>query len=199
MDDLYRRRHGLDKHSSIADVEQVCGPEICRDYSVFATVRHPLHRLCSLYNFLGHQVQRYAHQQGISVSELAEQTLLEETYKAVPELAWLASQAFVASANFSSFIRDERLLKDRAFHSQVSRLRSTADGGIPARVLRLEKRVDWLPRLKKALGLPLFTLPLVNQSEARLIAPVQVSPEDRAYIEQTFREDYLAFDYPPVL
>ena len=196
MNDCQRDRFGLYKHSSIADIERVCGPEICKSYFVFATVRHPLDRMCSLYNFVGTRVHRYAAAHGIAPRELGEHVFSHDAYETAPELAWPASAAFMATPDFSRFIRDERLLEDEAFQTQVSRLRSSVDRAISAKVLRLEAQAEWVVRLKEALGLPFISLPHANKSEATLIAAAQVTSEDRACIEDRFREDYIAFKYP---
>src|SRR5258708_2149793 len=64
MNDTYRERYGLDKHSSVAEIDQVCGPQLSSRYTVLATVRHPLNRLCSLYNFVGTIVHHHAQAHG---------------------------------------------------------------------------------------------------------------------------------------
>ena len=193
MNNLYGNRFGLHKHSSVADIESICGDEICRNYYVFAMVRHPLDRLCSLYNFIGAVVHKWAAQQGISPNDIAAY-IAANAQASTPALNWPCSKAFIETTSFSEFIRDERLPADNASHTQVSRLRSLSDGTIRAQFYRLEDRDEWLSRVKDTLALE-FTLAHTNKSELKLITRDAVSHEDRAYIEARFTEDYATFGY----
>src|SRR5580692_11513231 len=90
----YNAQYQLNKHSSISDVERVCGTETIADYYVFSVVRHPLDRLCSLYNFVGSIVSGWAISQHISPSNVKSYlkknpSVLEKT----PVLTWPASKA----------------------------------------------------------------------------------------------------------
>jgi hypothetical protein len=191
--EYYRYRFGLDKHSSVQDIETICGQEIVRNYYLFATVRHPLDRLCSIYNYVGSLVFNWAEKSGIPPSEVAAH-LTEEACKKAPFLTWPACRAFLGTPAFSEFIRDARLSGDWAFHTQVSRLRRAADGRIHAEALRLEDRSAWLPALQAKLGWE-FDLPHSNESQLKLISRATVSPDDRRYVEDCFSEDYAAFEY----
>ena len=193
INNLYANRFGLEKHSALADIESICGDEICRNYYVFATVRHPLDRLCSLYNFVAAIVHKWAAQRGISPND-AGAHIAADVQAATPALNWPSSQAFIGTTSFSEFIRDERLKADNAFRTQASRLRSLSDGAIHAQFFRLEDRDEWLPRIKEALALD-FTLVHTNKSDLKLITTDAVSHEDRTYVEALFAEDYVTFDY----
>ena len=192
---VYHNRYGLGKHSSIGDIERVCGTAICKEYLIFATIRNPLDRLCSLYNFIGAFVQNYLNTHHLTVNELRI-SVIGDGVDGQPELAWPASAAFLESADFSTFVRNERLSRDEAAQTQVSRLRSSVDHTIPAKALRLENCREWLGRLKMALELPVIAFPHANRSERTLITPNQVSHDDRLFIEEWFHEDYAAFQYP---
>ena len=189
----YDARFGLGKHGSVADVERVCGEAIVRDYVVFATVREPLDRLCSLYNYAGSKVHDWAARQRVAPEAAAAQITPEAVAQA-PSLGWPASRAFIEAADFSHFIRDERLAADPGFRSQAACLRARNDGAIRARFFRLEESEAWLPPLRQMLGLD-FALPHANRSRLRLIGRDQVSAEDRRHVEARFAEDYAAFGY----
>jgi len=193
LNNLYESRFGLHKHSSVADIERICGDEICRDYYVFALIRHPVDRLCSLYNFAGSVVHKWAAEQQISPKDVA--GLIPPDSKAsTPPLSWPSFQAFIATTSFSEFIHNERLAVDNAFRTQASRLRSLRDGAIRAQFFRLEDTDAWLPRVKKALMLD-FDFAHTNESELKLVTPDAVSHEDRAHVESHFAEDYATLDY----
>ena len=193
VENYYRNRFGLDKHSSVQDIETVCGQEIAHNYYLFATVRHPLDRLCSLYNYVGSLVFGWAEKRGVAPGEMASY-VTEEVRKQVPFLRWATSRAFLGTPAFSEFIRDARLSEDRAFHTQLSRLRSVDDGQVYADVLRLEDMSAWLPGLQAKLGWE-FGLPYSNESRLKLIRREMISPDDRRYVEDCFSEDYAAFGY----
>jgi len=188
-------RYGIGKHSTIADIERVCGEQICRDYYIFATVRHPVDRLCSLYNYVGATVRDGLERAGIAADQAAAR-LADEFPLDAPSLGWEASRAFIATANFSEFIRHEELSSDPGFRDQVSRFRSLSDGRIAVQPFRLEDRSAWVPELQNSLGVDIV-LPHLNQAPRKLIVPDEVSGEDRRYIEARFAEDYAAFGYDP--
>lgn len=193
LNNLYGNRFGLHKHSSVADIESICGDGIFGNYYVFALVRHPLYRLCSLYNFVGSVVHKWAAQQGISPKDVAA-SIARDSQVSTPALSWPCSQAFIGTTSFSEFIRDERLAVDNAFRTQVSRLRSLRDGSIRAQFFRLEDRDAWLPRVKETISLN-FNFTHTNKSQLKLITAATVSHEDRAYMESLFAEDYATFNY----
>jgi Sulfotransferase family len=193
LNSLYENRFGLHKHSSVSDIETICGDDICKNYYVFALVRHPVDRLCSLYNFVGSVVQKWALQRGISPKDVAA-FIGSDPQASTPALRWPSFQAFVATTSFSEFVRDERLAADNAFRTQVSRLRSLRESTIRAQFFRLEERDVWLPRVKDALRLD-FNFTHTNESELKLITTDTILPEDRSYLKVRFAEDYATFEY----
>ena len=193
LNSLYENRFGLHKHSSVSDIETICGDDICENYYVFALVRHPVDRLCSLYNFAGSVVHKWAADRGISPKDVTT-SIANDSQASTPALRWPSSQAFIATTSFSEFIHDQRLAADNAFRTQVSRLRSLRENAIRAQFFRLEDRDLWLPRVKDALGLD-FNFTHTNESELKLITTDAVLPEDRSYLKVRFAEDYATFDY----
>jgi Sulfotransferase family len=193
LNSLYENRFGLHKHSSVSDIETICGDDICENYYVFALVRHPVDRLCSLYNFAGSVVHKWAADRGISPKDVTT-SIANDSQASTPALRWPSSQAFIATTSFSEFIHDQRLAADNAFRTQVSRLRSLRENAIRAQFFRLEDRDVWLSRVKDALGLD-FNFTHTNESELKLITTDAVLPEDRSYLKVRFAEDYATFDY----
>ena len=193
LNSLYENRFGLHKHSSVSDIETICGDDICENYYVFALVRHPVDRLCSLYNFAGSVVHKWAADRGISPKDVTT-SIANDSQASTPALRWPSSQAFIATTSFSEFIHDQRLAADNAFRTQVSRLRSLRENAIRAQFFRLEDRDLWLPRVKDALGLD-FNFTHTNESELKLITTDAVLPEDRSYLKVRFAEDYATFEY----
>ena len=195
MSSHYDARFGLGKHGSIADIERVCGEKICRDYHVFATVRHPLERLCSLYNYIGSIVHAWAQRWRIAPGEVASR-LAQGAPSEAPSLNWPASRVFLGTADFSAFIRSAELAADPGFLTQASRLRSSKAADIRVRALRLEESAAWLPRMRKTLGVE-FALPHSNKSRLKLVTGAEVSAADREFVAARFAEDYAVFGYQP--
>jgi hypothetical protein len=193
MDDQFRKRYGLDKHSSVRDIERVCGAEVVRNYYLFSLVRHPLDRLCSLYNFVGSIIERWARSKSISIAQIPD-FVAKHPKLAVPSLTWPASIAFLESSSFAEFIRHERLTMDQGFHSQVSRLRGLSGESLEGDVFRLEDLSNWLPKLCSSLKID-FSMPHLNKSQLKLVTREIVPAVDAQYIENCYAEDFAAFGY----
>jgi len=192
INDAYRVRFKLDKHSSVADVETICGRKYVEDFYLFSLVRHPIGRMCSLYNFVAKVVLSWAKHVKVDPASLRTH-ITPELMAEYPALKWPASRAFVASDHFSEFIRHPLLAQDKAFHTQASRLKSGITGEITGEVFRLEDNVRWLPLLQQKLGFE-FRLPHENRSEP-LVSAEDLSTEDQDYIAIFFAEDFRTFGY----
>ena len=193
IDAHYKSRFGLSKHSSLAEIENICGKQICRSYAVFATVRHPLDRLCSVYNYVGSKVHDWAERHRIPLEDLAGH-LTEQARAQAPVLKWPAAKAFIGTSTFSQFIRDERVRAAAPFRTQASYLRSVEGGEMRAAVFRLEDKSMWGAGLQAILGTS-PTLPHSNRSRLQFITAERVSTQDRHYVEESFKEDFAAFAY----
>jgi hypothetical protein len=191
----FRKRFGLSKHSTIAEIEAVCGLRYLEEYFVFSLVRHPLARLCSLYNFVGTTVNNWAVRHNIPLQD-ASRLITPQAAKKMPGLAWLSTRIFLKTSGFSEFIRHKEIRQAQGFRTQVSILSRQADGKIVGEYFRLEDRADWERRLAERLGID-FRLLHSNPSGVRLVEPSTVSPEDKAFVEDVFKVDYEAFNYTP--
>jgi hypothetical protein len=190
MDDPYRQRFGLSKHGSLADVARVCGTAMLEDKHVFALVRDPADRLCSLYNFVARMIDRWSTQHGIPLEDVrARHDLLAPRH---PTLRWPASQAFIATTSFADFLRHPQLHNDLAFRTQLSRLGGVA--GVAVQAIPIEQAETFLPALRARLELD-FDLPHANRTERVLVSAATLTAEDRALIRDRFAEDYAAFRY----
>jgi hypothetical protein len=190
----YSKRFGLNKHSAVADIEAVCGNRYIEEYYLFALVRHPVARLCSIYNFVATTLNNWAVRQDIPLSGVAER-ITPQAEKKTPSLKWISSRVFLRTDSFSEFIRQEKLKTAPGFRSQVSTL-CGADGNMKGHTFRLEDYPAWEAPLGKHLGLK-FELPHANRSGLRLVEADAVSTDDRVFIRENFRVDYDAFGYDP--
>ena len=115
----YKTRFGLSKHSTVAEIESVCGAQYLEDYFVFSVVRHPLARLCSVYNFVATTVNNWAVRQNVSLED-ARRLITPQAAKKMPGLAWLSTRIFLKTKGFSEFIRHDDIRQAPGFRSQVS-------------------------------------------------------------------------------
>jgi hypothetical protein len=188
----YAKKYGLNKHSSVSDIESICGPDILEQYYVFSLVRHPLARLCSMYNFVATTLNRWAQQQHIDLKDVARH-ITPEAAKKKPALKWASTKAFLNSANFSEFIRQREMAKAPGFRPQVICL-ANSRGGLGAQFFRLEDYPGWLSPMQERLGIA-FDFARDNESTLKLVDEAAVTDEDRAQVERLFQMDYEAFGY----
>ena len=191
MNDHYRRRHGLHKHSSIQDVQNFCGADLVNRSYCFAMVRHPVHRICSLYNFVGSIVMDWVVGYGVSLETVrADIGRFIEIYS---PLSWPASLAFIQSHSFVEFLTRPELAGDEGFLPQVSRL-SLEGKGLACEPLKLEEMSRWLPGLSARLGVEL-KVAHENASGRHFISAETISNEAREKIRSMFSADFAAFGY----
>ena len=188
----YAKKYGLNKHSGVSDIEAICGPEILGNYFVFSLVRHPLARLCSMYNFVATTLNKWARQQNIELQDVARH-ITPEAAKKKPALKWASTKAFLKCGSFSEFIRQREMANAPGFRPQLSCL-VAREGELKAQFFRLEDYPGWLQPLQEKLGVP-FEFARDNESTLKLVEEVAVDSEDRAHVEKLFHMDYEAFGY----
>ncbi len=161
----YQARFGLNKHSAVSEIEKVCGSRYTEEYFLFALVRHPVARVCSIYNFVATMLNRWADRQKIPLSQITAH-ITPKAAKKTPALLWPASRAFLASESFSEFIRHEKVKFAPGFRPQLSMLTSIDGEGPKGTIFRLEDYPEWATILGERLGIA-FELPQANRSELR--------------------------------
>ena len=188
----YAKKYGLNKHSTVSDIESVCGANFLEDYYLFSLVRHPLARLCSMYNFVATTLNKWAHQQGIQLKDVAKYKT-PEAAKKKPALKWASTKAFLNSGNFSEFIRQREMAQAPGFRPQLTSLVDSL-GEMKAKFFRLEDYPAWLEPVQARLGVN-FELARDNESTLKLIDEAAVDSDDRSHVEKLFAQDYEAFGY----
>jgi hypothetical protein len=189
----FKKRFGLSKHSSVMEIETVCGPRYLEEYFVFSLVRHPLARVCSIYNFVATTVNNWAVRNKIPLEEVPHR-ITPQAAKTTPGLTWLSTRIFLKTSGFSEFIRHKDINQAPGFRPQVNTLSRTQDGQPVGTVFRLEDYPKWAGELREHLPVDLV-LPHANRSGFRLVEAEAVSAEDRAFIQELFRTDYETFGY----
>lgn len=190
----YGERFGMRKHSPVAEIERVVGRRLLRRYFVFATVRHPVDRMCSFYNFIATRLDKFSEQSGVARADILRHIERHpNAVKNAPQLGWHASQVLLSTSGFSEFIRSAIKPMGNGLMSQFDHLKSGTDGQIHCTAYRLEDSVTWVPELAERLGVPL-ALEQRNRSTAS-VTPESVSREDLSFIESKYATDYAAFGY----
>lgn len=190
----YRGRHGLCDHSTWAEITAVCGPELIAEYFGFALVRHPLHRMLSLYNFLHSLITGHAGATGQGREELLCRVRDGSSEDDPDFMGWAAMRIFAGSDGFSAFLRAAKPAADPGFRPQVDFLSAPPGmAGIDC-VIRLEDLARELPQLSARLNLSL-DLPHLNRSRFVATSVAEVTLSERRFVQDCFAADYLAFDY----
>jgi len=189
----YSKRFGLNKHSAVSEIEAICGTRYLDEYFAFALVRHPLARVCSIYNFVATTVHNWAVRNKIPPEEVR-QRITPQAAKRTPGLAWLSTRIFLQTSDFSQFIRHKEIRRAPGFRTQAATLARTSGGRPFGTVFRLEDYPNWTAELSERLMLD-FTLPHANKSGVRPVGPETVSSGDRTFIGELFQVDYETFDY----
>ncbi|MGD0191533.1 MAG: sulfotransferase family 2 domain-containing protein [Rhizomicrobium sp.] len=189
----YKKRFGLSKHSSIADIEAVCGRSLIEDYFTFALVRHPVTRVCSIYNFVATTVNNWAVRHNVPLADVARR-ITPQAAKKAPGLAWLSTRIFLKTGGFSEFLRHKDIAQAPGFRSQTASLSSSLGNGPVGTIFKLEDYPSWAGALSEKLVLD-FELPHANQSGVRLVEPETVSATDAELIRDMFNADFETFGY----
>lgn len=194
MNPAYRERHGLFDHAGLTDIAAVCGAEVPNSSFVFATVRHPLDRIVSLYNFLHTLVEGHCQHIGLAPGILHRRIQSGEVAGEPDFCAWPATGVYARTLDFSGFLREVNTALDVTLHTQLSFL-SPPPGVKPVdRVIRLEELDEAIPEIARRLGLPILPGRLNASTHTRLL-PRDVTVSDRRRVEELYYEDLVAFDY----
>ena len=191
----YKKAFGLSKHSGIGDIYRSGARDTIADYYIFATVREPASRTCSLYNYVGWLVQQGSISLGLDQDEL--RTYIDAGITASTPAPWLkysSVAAYLLTRDFSEFIRHPRLAKDKAFWPQVDSFTLTDGGDVIPELFKIEETSSWICQIQDRLNIP-FILPWVNSTPLRLVDIGQIGSNDLKFIQDRFVKDYAILGY----
>ena len=109
-------------------------------------------------------------------------------------MSWPAMQAFVASANFSEFVRHQKFLADNGAQPQITSLTDASGGMIVDWICRFETLAADFSEVTTHLGLQETVLKKVNQSAPGEMRS-DLSNDDIAYLLELYAQDNKAFGY----
>jgi hypothetical protein len=187
----YDRRYKLQKHSGARKVRSYVGPEVWDGYLKFAFVRDPVDRARSLYYYYEKMLK------------LRRQTSLRNALLLLPGMEfrdiyrWPGMQAYMASANFSEFIRHPNFSTNYLGTRRQSDMLCDSNGTLLVDVVgKYETLQQDFAAIADRLGLKDASLPWRNTSGNREAARAPVDPADRAYLAEMYAKDYELFGYP---
>jgi hypothetical protein len=190
-DRFYRKRYGLHKHSTLADVYGVVGRQFADSFFKFALVRNPVARICSLYNFCGSIVNEILVDKEITPDQLREEYEFRKLEHV--ELEWYSTQCFI-NQTFDQFIRNEDLLRvDQALWPQSAFL--MLDGSmIVDKFFRLEELDLALPEIEARLDVRL-RVNHENKSTVKFIGQNDLGSDDIKYLRAIYESDFALLGY----
>jgi hypothetical protein len=194
MNMAYRDRYGLFDHGSLADIASICGPELPNSSFVFATVRHPLDRIVSLYNFLHTLVEAHCRHARLDPDILRRRILAKQVISDPDFCGWAVTRIYAGAPDFSGFLAEVDPDTHVTLRPQISFL--TPPSGVKPvdRILKLEELDATFPEIAARLGLS-AKLDRLNRSTLTRLSPHDVTPADRRRIEGLYYQDFIAFDY----
>jgi hypothetical protein len=101
IDALYREQYGMHKHSTAEEIRNIVGEEVWKDYYTFTFVRNPYYRTISNYTYIKMLVKK----QGIK-------RLFRRFDKKRKIWTWATTKAYLATNNFSEFIRHKEFMNN---------------------------------------------------------------------------------------
>jgi hypothetical protein len=183
--DLY----GLGKHATAEEIRRSLDCEKWDEYSKFAVVRHPVTRAVSLYKYMAR------------MADERKEARLRNLWYATPlgsgagdPAVWPAMRAYRETDSFAEFIRHPAVREDLAMLGQT-RFVCNEDGELIVDFVgRFERLESDVGLMLSRLGVYGATLRTKNVSGGTRRS-VQVNGEDKEYLGEMFRRDFVMFDY----
>lgn len=176
----FRERFGLYKHSTAREIRAVVGERVWSEYRSFAVVRDPVDRARSLYGYLK---MLEAGRSGI-------RQRLRGLLGTGGRPDWPAVRALEETGSFSEFIRHPKLRHDPGFFRQSGFLADETGALAVGTLLRFESLAADFGALCRELGIPEAALGHKNRSRGARGGGVPVSERDVAFLKDYFAEDY---------
>ena len=183
----YKKRFGLNKHSSAAEIRAVVGEETWNSYYRFSSVRHPVTRIESLYAYLGTHYERRSKKKLFG--------LIPIRPKHMPPWSWREMQIFRETSSISAFLRHPDFFTTDGAKPQVDKLCDASGALMVHDVIKLEELAVKFPAVAARLGVPEATLGHANRSKEKNRAKAVLSLADRELVREVYRRDYEMFGY----
>jgi hypothetical protein len=204
----YGARFGLSKHSAARDIVRVIGSEAWLFYYSFATVRHPVARTASLYNYIQGRAEECGGELEFPLEGGPKERWAWARAVTLPDAepwTYPAMRAYLGglsdSRPFSAFLRHPALQADPAFAPQSLSLCGENGALLVNRAVQLERIDAFWPEFCRQFGLPACDLPRENVSCPRhRVCARELSrcEDDSDLIRSRFAEDFRLFGYEAI-
>jgi len=185
----FRKRFGLEMHAGAQTIRDVLGEQIWNEYFTFAIVRNPYRRILSLYTWL----DTIYRDRGLK-------RLLRFVRPDRGIWAWPGMQAYLETADFSSFLYHPALVNGAPGARPMSD--SLCDGGrlLVDFVGRMEDFDADFATIRERIGLPIVTTERTNaSSNLRDLGQYYRSQKDLDEVYNRFVQDFEMFGYEKLL
>ena len=188
---------GLHKHSTAQEIRNALGAETWDSYFKFSTVRHPIHRLISFYEFI-----RRVHDQNRSSSiftALSEKVgMPSKTAPAYPDeepWTWPGMKAHLESGDFSEFIRSNHLKQEQGINPQTRALTDGHGDLLVNHVVKVEQLESEWSNLGTRIGVS-AELNFANESPRQFYnVRDYLQDGDLEYLKSFYADDFTLFEY----
>jgi len=188
IEDVYKTRFGIDKHSRASAIRDVVGRQLWDDYYTFGFVRDPYTRLLSLYTWLGKRLRSQHWKRYVRQFDRKNKIW-----------QWPGMTAYLESSNFSQFIRHPVIANgaEGAPGAQpMTNWLADESGLIVDFVGRQESLAEDFSRLAETLKLGDISLPKLNVSGSKVqLKNFYADQSDLDLIYERYQQDFELFGY----
>ena len=185
IQNYYRARYNLFKHSTAIETREQVGDDIWNDYFTFTFVRHPYSRALSFYSY----IQRMVQTRGITKNDL--NTLRNMQQDPVTHWPWPAILHYLESDNFTEFIQKTNI------RPQTEWILDEDENIIVDFIGTVENINKDITIVAEKIDLDLPPLELYNQSGSETIDLSFMDENDYHYLFREFRKDFEILNYDP--
>ncbi|NEQ54684.1 MAG: sulfotransferase family protein [Leptolyngbya sp. SIO3F4] len=185
----YRDTFNLDKHSSARKTQSVVGQDIWDEYFKFTFVRHPYTRAISTYTYIQRMAQ-IKNLKGCIKAILGTHGIRQ----------WPITKAYLATNNFSDFIRHEKFKTAFFAASQTKYLIDDSKKINLDFIGKLENLNEDFSKISNKIELGKADLEKKNISKKSFfLKKPSLVESDYIYLQELYKEDFDNFDYDPSL
>ncbi|MAK60601.1 MAG: hypothetical protein CMK09_06455 [Ponticaulis sp.] len=188
--EFFKRTIGLNKHSTAREVQKFLGAEHWEHMFSFAFVRHPLHRLYSLYNYSLKLAAPHVKSEHIGKPGIL------STLPSHAPMTFNSVKAAISSKNFNEFVLNDFTWKDPGAMSQSSSL-SNDKGLMIKKFYKVERMEEsWNHVLARFPGAgPLERLNTSLDRAAGNDPKTLLGEEAKRKVQDAYARDFSTFEY----
>lgn len=183
IQDPYKERFNLHKHSTANEIREVIGNEIWDSLFKFTFVRHPYSRVVSLYTFIEARAREF----------------LKKNISVAPFFNWPEAKAYKQTNSFSEFIKYLHLHYPNTLKNQVDWISDTNGNIILDFIGKTENLDRDIKIVSERIGLGEILLNTLNRSGKGNVNEYLRDEKDYKYLNELFRKDFEILDYDPDL